>query len=228
MNKASARANRLAGSRLRILIIDDHPIARQGLRLLIDGAEDMSVCGEAADADSALDALASLTPDLAIVDLSLRGKSGLELIKDIRNRHRDLPMLVLSMHDENMYAERALRAGARGYIMKQEATDKILLAIRKVMAGEIYVSEAMTSRALRRLAAAADRSRRSSLELLSDRELEVFQLIGQGKSTREIARLLHLSIKTIDAYRGHIKNKLNLSGRNEVVRFAIQMTMEQS
>ncbi len=222
------RPNRAAKFKRRILIVDDHPIARQGLRLLIESAVDLTVCGEAADADAAMDAVVTLKPDLAIVDLSLHGKPGLELIKDIKARQEDLPMLVLSMHDERLYAERALRAGARGYIMKEEATDKIIQAIRRILAGEIYVSDTIAARVLRQLANGGNQPLKSSLDLLSDRELEVFQLIGQGKPMREIARILHLSTKTIEAHREHVKEKLNMASSNELLRFAIQTVMDEA
>ncbi len=222
------RPNRAAKFKRRILIVDDHPIARQGLRLLIESAVDLTVCGEAADADAAMDAVVTLKPDLAIVDLSLHGKPGLELIKDIKARQEDLPMLVLSMHDERLYAERALRAGARGYIMKEEATDKIIQAIRRILAGEIYVSDTIAARVLRQLAHGGNQPLKSSLDLLSDRELEVFQLIGQGKPMREIDRILHLSTKTIEAHREHVKEKLNMASSNELLRFAIQTVMDEA
>ncbi len=222
------RPNRAAKFKRRILIVDDHPIARQGLRLLIESAVDLTVCGEAADADAAMDAVVTLKPDLAIVDLSLHGKPGLELIKDIKARQEDLPMLVLSMHDERLYAERALRAGARGYIMKEEATEKIIQAIRRILAGEIYVSDTIAARVLRQLAHGGNQPLKSSLDLLSDRELEVFQLIGQGKPMREIARILHLSTKTIEAHREHVKEKLNMASSNELLRFAIQTVMDEA
>lgn len=196
--------------------------------MLIESAVDLTVCGEAADADAAMDAVVTLKPDLAIVDLSLHGKPGLELIKDIKARQEDLPMLVLSMHDERLYAERALRAGARGYIMKEEATEKIIQAIRRILAGEIYVSDTIAARVLRQLAHGGNQPLKSSLDLLSDRELEVFQLIGQGKPMREIARILHLSTKTIEAHREHVKEKLNMASSNELLRFAIQTVMDEA
>ncbi|MGC8624985.1 MAG: response regulator transcription factor [Phycisphaerae bacterium] len=210
----------------RILLVDDHPVARQGVRLLIEAAGDLAVCGEAPDADEAITLIPKLKPDLAIIDLSLKGKPGLELIKDLAARYEKLLMLVLSMHDENMYAERALRAGARGYIMKQEATEKILLAIRRILAGDIYVSEAIAARVLRQLAVSGNQPLKSSLDLLTDRELEIFQFLGQGKPVREIAKMLHLSTKTIEAHREHIKEKLNLASSSELLRMAIQVTME--
>jgi DNA-binding NarL/FixJ family response regulator len=210
----------------RIVLVDDHPVARQGVRLLIEAAGDLCGCGEAPDADIAMDLIAKLKPDLVLVDLSLKGKPGLELIKDLKARYENLLILVLSMHDESMYAERALRAGARGYIMKQEATEKILLAIRRILAGEIYVSEAIAARVLRQLAVSGNQPLKSSLDLLTDRELEIFQFLGQGKPVREIAKTLHLSTKTIEAHREHIKEKLNLASSSELLRMAIQVTME--
>lgn len=214
--------------RPRIVLVDDHPVARQGVRLLIESAGDLNVCGEAPDADVAMDLISTLKPDLVVVDLSMKGKPGLELIKDLKARCENLLMLVLSMHDENMYAERALRAGARGYIMKQEATEKILLAIRRILAGEIYVSDAIAARVLRQLAVSGNQPLKSSLDLLTDRELEIFQFLGQGKPVREIAKTLHLSTKTIEAHREHIKEKLNLASSSELLRMAIQVTIESS
>ena len=210
----------------RILLVDDHPIARQGVRQMIEHAGDLQVCGEAADADTAMDAVARLHPDLAVVDLSLQGKPGIELIKDLKVRYPDIRILVLSMHDEKMYAERVLRAGARGYIMKQEATEKILIAIRRILAGDIYVSDAISGRLLQQLAAGGNKPLKSSLDLLSDRELEIFQLLGRGKSVREIAGMLHLSSKTVEAHREHIKEKLQLNSSTELLRLAVQLEMQ--
>jgi DNA-binding NarL/FixJ family response regulator len=226
MKKSEPTVWQAGKSKPNILIVDDHPIARQGVRLMIEASGDMHVCGEAADADSAMGQLAKLKPDLVVVDLSLHGKPGLELIKDIAVHYPKLPMLVLSMHDESMYAERVLRAGARGYIMKQEATDKIILAIHRILKGEIYVSDAIAARVLRQLATGGQQPLKSSLELLTDRELEVFHLLGQGKPVREIAKNLHLSTKTVEAHREHIKTKLNLATSSELLRMAIQMTMD--
>ena len=206
----------------KILIVDDHPILRQGLSQLINQEEDLSICGEAKDAQQGMDRISRLNPDLAIIDITLEGIDGLELIKLVKSRFPKLPILVLSMHDEAIYAERALRAGARGYIMKQEASDVIISAIRKVLKGEIHVSSRMASRLLNKVAdGRADRGG-SAVEELSDRELEVFTLIGQGLGTRKIAEKLCLSIKTVETYREHIKNKMELANATELVRQAVK------
>ena len=207
----------------RIIIVDDHPILREGLAQLIDQQKDLSVCGQFAEAAGAFDALASLKPDLALIDISLKGRSGVELVKNIKAHYPKLLVLVLSMHDESLYAERVLRAGASGYIMKQEASEKVLEAIRKVLAGEIYLSETMGAKLMRQLIGGSRNVTGSVMERLSDRELEVFGLIGQGRGTREIAEQLHLSVKTIESHRTHIKEKLNLKNATELVHRAIQM-----
>lgn len=207
----------------RIIIVDDHPILREGLAQLIDQQKDLSVCGQFAEAARAFDALASLKPDLALIDISLKGSSGVELVKNIKAHYPKLLVLVLSMHDESFYAERVLRAGASGYIMKQEASEKVLEAIRKVLAGEIYLSETMGAKLMRQLIGGSRNVTGSVMERLSDRELEVFGLIGQGRGTREIAEQLHLSVKTIESHRAHIKEKLNLKNATELVHRAIQM-----
>ena len=212
----------------RILIVDDHPIVRQGLVQMLGHEPDMEACGEAESAAEALKAIAAATPDAAIVDLSLKDSSGLELLKDIRVRYPRLPVLVLSVYDESMYAERALRAGARGYMMKEEAAEKVVTAIRRILAGQIYLSEAMASRLLHVLVDGRPAVGLSPAERLSDRELEVFQLIGQGFGNTEIARRLHLSPRTVETYRGHIKEKLNLSGATELLQHAIQWAQRLS
>jgi DNA-binding NarL/FixJ family response regulator len=212
----------------RILIVDDHPIVRQGLVQMLGHEPDMEACGEAESAAEALKAIAAAAPDAAIVDLSLKDSSGLELLKDIRVRYPRLPVLVLSVYDESMYAERALRAGARGYMMKEEAAEKVVTAIRRILAGQIYLSEAMASRLLHVLVDGRPDAGLSPAERLSDRELEVFQLIGQGFGNTEIARRLHLSPRTVETYRGHIKEKLNLAGATELLQHAIQWAQRLS
>jgi DNA-binding NarL/FixJ family response regulator len=206
----------------RILLVDDHPIVRQGLAELIDHQKDLMVCGTAEEVHQALDQIAALGPDLVVVDISLKSSNGIELLKDIKVRHPKLPVLMLSMHDETLYAVRALRAGASGYIMKQEATDNVLTAIRQVLAGEIYLSERMEKKMMQQLVGGRSARTGSPLEDLSDRELEVFNLIGQGHGTRQIAEELHLSIKTIESHRAHIKEKLKLKNATELVQHAIQ------
>ena len=206
----------------RVLIVDDHPVVRQGLALLINQEPDLEVCGHAEDAHEALQNIRELMPDLVIVDISLKDTSGIDLIKDVRIQQPELPILTLSMHDESLYAERALRAGARGYIMKQEATEQVVTAVRRVLAGEIYVSNSMAARMVSKLATGAAPANASPIESLSDRELEVFRLIGEGHKTRDVADRLHLSVKTIETYRAHIKDKLGFKDGNELFRFAVE------
>jgi len=219
-----ARANEEKhGSRTaaNILLVDDHPMVRERLAQIINLETDLRVCGEASDHGEALDAIASGKPDLVISDLKLRQSHGLDLIKDIRVLHPRLAMLVVSMHDESLYAERVLRAGARGYITKQEATKDILVAIRRILAGDIYLSEAESARIASRLV--GDRFPAASpMDKLTDRELRVFELIGQGNSVRQIADELHLDAKTVETYRMRIKTKLDLKDANEVLQHAIR------
>jgi len=205
-----------------VIIVDDHPIVRQGLAQLIDQEPDLHVCGQAEDAHEAMRIIKAESPDLAIVDLSLKETSGMELIKDAKIQYPHLPVLTLSMHDEAVYAERALRAGAKGYIMKQEATEKVITAIRQVLAGKVYISDGMAARMVTKLVAGPTDVGTSPVDRLSDRELEVFRLIGEGYGTREMAEKLHLSVKTIETYRAHIKEKLALQDANELLRSAIQ------
>jgi DNA-binding NarL/FixJ family response regulator len=212
--------------RYSVLLIDDHPIVRQGLSQLINQEPDLHVSCEAASAREALEILAKETPDIAIVDIALEDRSGIELIKDLRNRNPNLPVLALSMHDEALYAERALRAGAKGYIMKQEATEQVMNAIRKVLEGQIYVSEKMAARLLDQFVGAKPGEDDSPLGRLSDRELEIFSMIGRGLGTREIANKLFLSIKTVEAHREHIKEKLKLKSGTELMRMAVQYALE--
>ena len=207
---------------LKILIVDDHPILRKGLAMVINQEPDLLVAGEAQDATEAVSMIESIEPDLVIVDLSLPGIDGIELMKIMKLKYRELPALVVSMHDESIFAERALRAGARGYIMKQEAVDKVLIAIRKVIQGEIFVSDKVTTKMLETLISSDAKSVNSPLDLLSNRELTVFRLIGQGFKTRQIADELHLSIKTIESYRSHIKEKLKLDTGTDLMKYAIQ------
>jgi len=206
----------------RILIVDDHPIVRQGLAELINQEDDLEVCGQAADAREAMKAVKDLKPDMLIVDIALKETSGIELIKDVKAQYPHLPALALSMHDESVYGERVLRAGARGYIMKQEATEEVVAAIRKVMSGQIYASERITEKIVRKLVKGTPEAGTSPVDRLSDRELEVFLLIGRGYATRKIAEKLYLSIKTIETYRAHIKEKLGLADASELLQYAIQ------
>ncbi|MHC4259373.1 MAG: response regulator transcription factor [Planctomycetota bacterium] len=211
----------------KILIVDDHPIVRQGLAELINHEQDLTVCGQAEDALEALRTIKEIKPNMVIVDISLKETSGLELIKDIGAQYGNLPVLALSMHDESLYAERALRAGAKGYIMKAEATENVVTAIRRVLSGQIYVSDRMAARMVRKLVGGRRETGASAIERLSDRELEVFSLIGQGHGTRQIAEKLHLSVKTVETYRAHIKEKLNLADANELLQYAIQWVRSQ-
>ena len=206
----------------RVLIVDDHPILRKGLSMMINQEADLAVCGEAEDAHKAMELIDRVKPDLVIVDISLPGVDGVELLKNIKARFGDLPALVVSMHDESLFAERALRAGARGYIMKQEALDDVLTAIRRVLHGEIFVSSRITTKMLEKLVETDVRKANSPLELLSDRELTVLRLIGQGLGTRQIADDLHLSVKTIESYRMHLKEKLKLTSGTDLLKYAIQ------
>ncbi|MHC4114329.1 MAG: response regulator transcription factor [Planctomycetota bacterium] len=213
---------RTEGKKVRVVIVDDHPIVRQGLAGLIEHEDDLMVCGEAGDAHQAMKIIEKSEPDIAIIDIALKDSSGIELIKDIKVRYPALPLLVLSMHDESLYAERALRAGAKGYVMKQRGTDKVIFAIRKIMSGQVYVSDRMASKMVRKLVGGKPEVGASPIDCLSDRELEVFLLIGQGHGTRQISEQLHLSVKTIETYRSHIKEKLNLYDAAELLQYAIQ------
>jgi DNA-binding NarL/FixJ family response regulator len=210
----------------RILIVDDHPLFREGLQQMIDRNPDLIVCGEAAAAAEALDAIHEQKPDLVLVDISLGGSSGIDLIKTIKAKYDDLPILVVSMHDESLYAERALRAGAMGYVMKHEPAKTVKAAISKVLGGDIYLSERMSSSMLSKLMRGKGDEPVSPLETLSDRELEVFGMLGQGKGTRLIAEELNLTIATINSFRARIKEKLQLKTSTEVMLHAIQWVRE--
>jgi DNA-binding NarL/FixJ family response regulator len=200
---------------------------RQGLALLINQQQDMQVCGEAEEAQAAMQAIAHLRPDIMILDISLKGPDGIEILKNIRASDPDLPVLVLSMHDEAIYAERALRARANGYIMKQEATEKVLVAVRRILGGEVYLSERMSNKMLQQYIGGAPNMIQSRIASLSDRELEVFRRIGEGRATREIAGELHLSVKTVETYQAHIKEKLALRSGRELIQHAIQWKINE-
>ncbi len=206
----------------KILIVDDHPILRRGLSFLIDQENNFSVCAEADDAQKAMKAIKALTPDMIIVDISLPGLDGIELIKKIKHNYGNIPILVLSMHDEAVFAERALRAGARGYLMKQEAVDNIIIAMKHILAGEIFVSKKTANLMLEKFVERDTRKNSSPIEILSDREFTVFQLIGQGFVTRQIASELNLSVKTVESYRSHIKEKLKINNGNKLLKYAVQ------
>lgn len=212
----------------QVYLVDDHPIVRQGLIKLIEQEENLEVCGEAGNVSDALDDIRKLGPDVILVDISLEDSSGLELIKLIDDLGLQIPMLVLSMHDESLYAEHALRAGASGYVMKQAAATTLIQAIEKVLEGEIYVSKTMSSQMLKMAFRGGSEEPKTGTELLSMRELEVFELIGRGNSTREIAEQLNLSIKTIETYRAHIKVKLQLRSGTELMQRAIHWVESES
>jgi DNA-binding NarL/FixJ family response regulator len=222
MNQSS-----VATKKSKVFVVDDHPIVRQGLALLINRESDLTVSGEAEDAQTAMQAVIAARPDILVVDISLNGPDGLDLLKEIRMRYPDLPVLILSMHDESIYAERALRAGAQGYIMKQEATEKVLVALRRILSHEIYVSERIANRMLQRYIGSRSVGGPPSIADLTDRELEVFRLIGEGHSTRQIAEELHISVKTVESYQAHIKEKLSLRSARELVQHAIQWNITE-
>jgi DNA-binding NarL/FixJ family response regulator len=212
----------------RIVIVDDHPLFRKGLEQLIHSEDGFAVCGEANNAPEAMDVIRKLNPDLAIVDLSLPGANGIELIKNIRAEFSKLPILVLSMHDESLYALRALRAGAEGYVMKHEAMTNVIQAIREVFNGRPYLSPAMAAQVITKFAHRQAEGEADAVERLSDRELEVLELIGKGNDVRQIAKVLHLSPKTVETHRSHIKDKLDLKNSREVARFALQWLSARS
>lgn len=219
--------NNSAAARQRILVVDDHPMMRQGLAQLINNEPDLTVAWEADDAGQALQVISANRPDLVLVDISLPDKNGLELIKDIHALFPGALLLVVSMHDEALYAERVLRAGGRGYIMKQQGGKKLLAAIRQVLAGQIYVSEKISAHILEIFSGRRSETRTSPVGLLSDREFEVFQLISEGKGTRDIAEKLHISVKTVEVHRANIKEKLDLKSAVELVRFAVRWSEMQ-
>ena len=213
-----------AGSarRRRILVVDDHPLVRAGLLQLINQRPGLEVVAEAGGPREAMGKIATVKPDLIIADITMKDGGGLEFIKDVRAVHGEIPMLMVSMHDEKVYAERALRAGASGYIMKEESASHLITAIMRVLDGGVYLSETMSVRLLRSVANPKSRNTGSPLQTLTDREFEVFQLIGQGYTTEEIARQLSLSPKTVDVHRAHIKEKLNLKSGTALIHQAVQ------
>jgi DNA-binding NarL/FixJ family response regulator len=215
-------SNNAEKRKARVFLVDDHPLVREHLTALIQRETDLEVCGEAADAPTALSLISQQAPDLVILDISLKRSSGLELIKSLKELWPKLPALVLSMHDEMLYAERSLRAGALGYITKEEATVNVLSAIRKVLGGQVYLSERMAGRMMKRMVGGPRDEAGSPLELLTDRELEVFQMLGRGFGTRQIAEELRLGIKTVESYRARIKEKLQLADGNQLLQHAIQ------
>lgn len=211
----------------KILIVDDHPVMRRGLSQVIEDEDDMSVCGEASNIDEGFQKIDERNPDLVIVDISLgEGVNGIELVKDIKARHPELKTLVVSMHDELLYAERALRAGAMGYVNKNEPPNILIAALRRALVGKVFLTERMTDRLLNQVAGNSDSPGGSPVDKLSDRELEVLEMIGRGIATKQIAANLDLSRKTVETYREHIKTKLNLGNAAELTRFAVQWVLE--
>ena len=211
----------------RIFLVEDHPVTREGFAQLINYQADLTVCGQAGTAAKAMAGVEATHPDLAIVDISLAESNGLELIKDLQNRHPELRTLVLSTHDEALYAERALRAGASGYVMKQAPTSEVMTAIREVLAGRLFLSEAMRTKMVHKHLRGQSAPTGTDIEMLSDRELEVFELIGHGHTTRRIATKLHLSVSTVETHRAHIKDKLRLTNAVELVRRAVEWVHSQ-
>jgi len=216
----------MTAAKTRIYLVDDHALIRRGLTTLIESEPDMAVCGEAEDAPTAVREVIELRPDIVIVDISLRGSSGLELMKDIRALSPSIHMLALSMHDESVYALRVLRAGARGYVMKQDVVTKVIEGLRRVRGGNLYVSEEVANEMLSQIAGGEHRSERTGVACLSDRELEIVTLIGQGMLTREIAAHLRVSIKTVETHRAHIKEKLSLRNATHLVQFCVRWVEE--
>jgi DNA-binding NarL/FixJ family response regulator len=206
----------------RLLLVEDHPVTREGLAQLLNVQSDLEVVGQAGTVPEAITAVEILHPDLVLVDISLGGTSGIELIKDLAGRDAKLPMLVLSTHDELLYAERCLRAGARGYVMKHERTERVMAAIRTVLHGGVYLSEQLRDRLLDKVVRGPAVPQVSEVEQLSDRELEVFRLIGEGRTTAKIAASLHLSVSTVESYRANIKQKLKLENGTELFRRAVE------
>lgn len=222
-SSAVASPNKPITLRRRILLVDDHPIVRSGLRQLIDQEPDLVVCGEAGNAAELLQVLPRSHPDLVLLDITLSGTNGIELTKSIRHTHPEVAVLILSMHDESLYAERSLRAGARGYLMKHEPPDVVLRAMRAVLGGELYVSGMIASRIMNGVIhRPSSRPAAMGISLLSDRELEVIEMVGRAWTTRDIAAKLNLSVKTVETHKGNIKRKLNLKTAPELARYAVQ------
>ncbi len=237
---------RKSKSPINVFVVDDHPLFRHGLRRVIESEPDMAVCGEAANAEQTLDRIESCAPDVMIVDLCLAGRSGLDLVRDLKSVRPKLPVLMLSMYDESLYAERALRAGASGYVMKQQAAEEVIGAIRRIAQGHVHLSASLSSRMVRKAveapvgtpAATPERfapvapgdvgstTAKAGVQQLSDRELEVFELLGQGLSTRRIAETLYRSVKTIESHRENIKAKLGVSSSAELLRYAVEHSLQ--
>ncbi|MEX0993933.1 MAG: response regulator transcription factor [Balneolaceae bacterium] len=206
----------------RIYIVDDHPLMRKGMAMTLQSELEFDVCGQAETAEQALGEITDLKPDAAVIDISLPGMNGIELIKNLLNQLPELKVLVVSRHDEELYAERAIRAGAKGYLMKLEAGDILVTAVRQVLNGSIYLSDKIGSQMIMKMTSGKNTGSSNPLDLLSDRELEVFELIGKGETTNEIAQKLHVSVKTVESYRARIKDKLQLKSANDLLRRAVQ------
>jgi DNA-binding NarL/FixJ family response regulator len=215
-------------TKCRVFLVDDHPIVRHGLAQLLNREPDLIACGESEDGSKALSAVRAAKPDVVVVDLTLKGSSGFSLIKNLNALDPKLPILVLSIHEESLYAERCLRAGAKGYLMKEEAMENVLLAIRRVLAGQVYLSEEMQSKLFRTSGKRSETVIASPLERLSDRELEIFRLLGQGVGTRQIAKLLHVSISTVESHRARIKEKLDVKSAPELLQHAVKWVETES
>jgi DNA-binding NarL/FixJ family response regulator len=212
----------------KIYLVDDHPLMRKGIAMTLDLEMDFEVCGQAESAEEAISDIPAQKPDIVVIDISLPGMNGIELIKHLKAQNPDLLMLVVSRHDEDMYAERAIKAGARGYLMKMEAGDVIVNAIRRILKGQLYLSEEINNKLLMGMVTGGQIGHSSPLEILSDRELEVFEQIGNGSTTREIAERMHISIKTVESYRTRIKTKLDISNGNELIKQAVQWVASES
>jgi DNA-binding NarL/FixJ family response regulator len=226
--KEARTSSAAKATKRRILLVDDHPMTREGLAANINRQTDLEVCGEANNPGEAISALSELKPDLLVTDMTMPGRSGVEFVKDVHALLPELPMLVLSMHDEMLYAERALRAGARGYLMKDAGSAKVLEVIRLILSGQSYVSPQMSARLLDAVTGRRPRGSTSPIEKLSDREFEVFRLLGSGKSTKEVAEALHLSPKTVDVHRGRIKAKLQLKDASSLIHHAVRWVETQA
>jgi len=225
---AGPESNAAQPDKSRVFIVDDHTMFREGLRQLIEHDPGLTVCGDAADAQKAMEGISQSNPDVVMVDITLADSSGLDLVRNIKNKYEDLPVLVVSMHEESLYAERALRSGAMGYVMKNEPAKTVIAAIRSVLRGEMYLSQKMSSSVITRFIHGENEQPMSPLEILSDRELEVFRMLGQGKGTRQIAQDLEVSIPTVQSFRNRIKEKLHLKTAPELVLHAIHWVQSES
>jgi DNA-binding NarL/FixJ family response regulator len=219
MNQSSPKK---VGHKSRVFIVDDHPLVREGLTNLINGQDDLIICGEAKNSAQALDGIMQADPDVALIDISLENESGLELVKQLGSQFPQVALIVLSMHDETLFAERVLRAGARGYVMKHETSKSVLASIRRVLGGGVYVSEMIVNRIARRVGSVREPLASSPVERLSDRELEIFRLLGQGRTTSQIAADLNLSLKTVQAYCARAKEKFGVTSLTELLRAALR------